>query len=144
MLAHSFLMESSLKLLVTRMGIKARTSSISSLRFPFWPIYNICFLKWDLTLAHWTQVSHRCPLGYLLYLLWSNHAYVKLDSAQILWNYLVLSRKIVRTIPILTKSAKRLDSFLLFSWFFLKLCFCMVNKVFSGVTFSNLIFVVKN
>ena len=24
------------------------------------------FLKWDLTLAHWTQVSVRCPLGYLL------------------------------------------------------------------------------
>ena len=23
----------------------------------------ICFLKWDLTLAHWTQVSDRCPLG---------------------------------------------------------------------------------
>ena len=21
--------------------------------------------KWDLTLAHWTQVSDRCPLGYL-------------------------------------------------------------------------------
>ena len=25
-----------------------------------------CFLKWDLTLAHWTQVSDRCPLGYYL------------------------------------------------------------------------------
>ena len=24
------------------------------------------FLKWDLTLAHWTQVSDCCPLGYLL------------------------------------------------------------------------------
>ena len=23
------------------------------------------FLKWDLTLAHWTQESDRCPLGYL-------------------------------------------------------------------------------
>ena len=23
------------------------------------------FLKWDLTLAHWTQVSDCCPLGYL-------------------------------------------------------------------------------
>ena len=23
------------------------------------------FFKWDLTLAHWTQVSDRCPLGYL-------------------------------------------------------------------------------
>ena len=27
------------------------------------------FLKWDLTLAHWTQVSDRCPLGYL-FLIW--------------------------------------------------------------------------
>ena len=25
----------------------------------------IRFLKWDLTLAHWTQVSDHCPLGYL-------------------------------------------------------------------------------
>ena len=25
-----------------------------------------CFLKWDLTLAHWTQVSDRCPMGYLI------------------------------------------------------------------------------
>ena len=25
----------------------------------------ICFLKWDLTLAHWTQMSDRYPLGYL-------------------------------------------------------------------------------
>ena len=24
------------------------------------------FLKWDLTLAHWTQVRDCCPLGYLL------------------------------------------------------------------------------
>ena len=24
-----------------------------------------CFLNWDLTLAHWTQVSDRCTLGYL-------------------------------------------------------------------------------
>ena len=57
MLAHSFLIESSPKLLVTRTGIKARTRSISGLWFPW--------LKWDLTLAHWTQVSDRCPLGYL-------------------------------------------------------------------------------
>ena len=27
------------------------------------------FLKWDLTLAHWTQVSDRCPLGYLFFFL---------------------------------------------------------------------------
>ena len=62
MLAHSFLIKSSSKLLVTRTGIKARMSLISGLWFP-WPIY--MFLKWDLTLARWTQVSDRCPLGYL-------------------------------------------------------------------------------
>ena len=28
------------------------------------------FLKWDLTLAHWTQVSDRCPLGYLYESAW--------------------------------------------------------------------------
>ena len=65
MLADSFLIESSSKLLVTRTGIKAWTSSILGLWFP-WPIY--MFLKWDLTLAHWIQVSDRCPLGYLLFL----------------------------------------------------------------------------
>ena len=62
MLAHSFLIKSSSKLLVTRTGIKARMSLISGLWFP-WPIF--MFLKWDLTFAHWTQVSDRCPLGYL-------------------------------------------------------------------------------
>ena len=42
---------------VTRTSIKA------------WMSLN--FLKWDLTLAHWTQVSDRCPLGYLfLKLVW--------------------------------------------------------------------------
>ena len=40
---------------VTRTSIKA------------WMSLN--FLKWDLTLAHWTQVSDRCPLGYLFYFL---------------------------------------------------------------------------
>ena len=38
MLAHSFLIKSSSKLLVTRTGIKAQTSLIWGLRFP-WPIY---------------------------------------------------------------------------------------------------------
>ena len=66
MLAHSFLIKSSSKLLVTRTGIKARMSLISGLWFP-WPIY--MFLKWDLTLAHWTQVSDRCPLGYLFIII---------------------------------------------------------------------------
>ena len=37
---------------VTRTSIKA------------WMSLN--FLKWDLTSAHWTQVSDRCPLGHLL------------------------------------------------------------------------------
>ena len=63
-LAHSFLIKLSSKLLVTRTGIKFRMSLISGLWFP-WPIY--MFLKWDLTLAHWTQVSDRCPLGYLFF-----------------------------------------------------------------------------
>ena len=27
---------------------------------------SLSFLKWDLTLTHWTQVSDRCPMGYLL------------------------------------------------------------------------------
>ena len=40
---------------VTRTSIKAWMSSN--------------FLKWDLTLAHWTQVSDRCPLGYLFHML---------------------------------------------------------------------------
>ena len=62
MLAHSFFIESSSKLLVTRIDIKARTSSILGLWFP-WPIY--MFLKWDLTLAHWTPVCNCCSLGYL-------------------------------------------------------------------------------
>ena len=48
---------------VTRTSIKAWMSS------------NV--LKWDLTLAHWTQVSNRCPLGYL-WKLW------KISCAQIL------------------------------------------------------------
>ena len=38
---------------VTRTSIKAWMSSNS--------------LKWDLTLAHWTQVSDRCPLGCLFF-----------------------------------------------------------------------------
>ena len=76
MLAHSFLIESSSKLLVTRTGIKAWTSSISGLWFP-WPIY--MFLKWDLTLAHWTQVSDRCPLGYLFYIFFIRSSSMLLD-----------------------------------------------------------------
>ena len=58
----SVLVPSSSKLLVTRTGIKAQTSSIwaSGFNGPF-----IYFFKWDLTLAHWTPVCNRCHLGYL-------------------------------------------------------------------------------
>ena len=44
MLAYSFLIESSSKLLVT--SIKARTSSISGLWFP-WPIYMFFEMRFD-------------------------------------------------------------------------------------------------
>ena len=47
MLAHSFLIESSSKLLVTRTGIKAWISSISGLWFP-WPIYMFFEMRFDL------------------------------------------------------------------------------------------------
>ena len=47
MLAYSFLIESSSKLLVTRTGIKARTSSILGLSFP-WPIYMFFEMRFDL------------------------------------------------------------------------------------------------
>ena len=47
MLAHSFLIESSSKLLVTRTGIKAGTSLISALWFP-WPIYMFFEMRFDL------------------------------------------------------------------------------------------------
>ena len=46
-LVHSFLIESSSKLLVTRTGIKARTSSISGLWFP-WPICMFSEMRFDL------------------------------------------------------------------------------------------------
>ena len=95
MLACSFLIESSSKLLVTRKGLKARLSSILGRIWQlitrpwvtklshFWtwislkPVGQSCVasLGWGkgcvrfwgrLTLVHWTQVSDRCPLGYLL------------------------------------------------------------------------------
>ena len=46
MLAHSFLIKSSLKLLVTRTGIKARMSLILGLWFP-WPIYIFVEMRFD-------------------------------------------------------------------------------------------------
>ena len=47
MLAHSFLIKSSSKLLVTRTGIKAQMSLISGLWFP-WPIYIFFEMRFDL------------------------------------------------------------------------------------------------
>ena len=47
MLAHSVFIESSSKLLVTRTGIKAWTSSISGLWFP-WPIYMFFEMRFEL------------------------------------------------------------------------------------------------
>ena len=46
MLEHSFLIESSSKLLVTRTSIKAWTSSISGLWF-LWPIYMFFEMRFD-------------------------------------------------------------------------------------------------
>ena len=101
MLACSCLIESSSKLLATRIGIKALSSSI--LGWIRRPILELLALEWQkfhtfeleylwsqlanldqilyvaslgwgkgyinfwgrMTLAHWTQVSDRCPLGYL-------------------------------------------------------------------------------
>ena len=47
MLAHSFFIKSSSKLLVTRTGIKAQMSLISVLWFP-WPIYMFFEMRFDL------------------------------------------------------------------------------------------------
>ena len=101
MLARSFLIESSSKLLVTRTGIKAQSSlNLGRIRpltlellAPKWRKFHtfeleylwsqlanldqflcVASLGWGkgcirfwarLTIAHWTQVSDRCPLGYL-------------------------------------------------------------------------------
>ena len=101
MLACSFLFESSSKLLVTRTGIKAWSSSnlvqirqliLELLALEWWKFHTFeleylwsevanldqilcvaslgwgkgCIRFWGwLTLARWTQVSDRCPLGYL-------------------------------------------------------------------------------
>ena len=65
---------------VTRTSIKA------------WMSLN--FLKWDLALAHWTQVSDRCPLGYLFpcpsyALFWSYTPFIKTCRwiGQLAWNH---------------------------------------------------------
>ena len=65
MLAHSFLIESSSKLLVARTGIKARTRSISGLWFP-WPIYMFFEMRFD----HGTLESgeRSLPFGLLVFI----------------------------------------------------------------------------
>ena len=111
MLAYSFLIKSSSKLLVTRTGIKSRSSSILGRIGPL--ILELLALEWrkfhtfeleylwsqlvnldqvlcvaslgvgerlhkvlgQIDLAHWTQVSDRCPLGYLLF-VWTPFWYV--------------------------------------------------------------------
>ena len=103
MLARSFLIKSSGKLQVTRIGVKAQSSSILGrirplilellalewrkfhtfeLEYLWSQLANLdkilcvaslgwgkgCIRFWGrLTLTHWTQVSNRCPLGYLLF-----------------------------------------------------------------------------
>ena len=122
-LAWSLLIKSSSKLLVTRTGIKARSSLILGrirplilellalewrkfytfeLEYLWSQLVNLdqilfvaslgwgkgCLRFWDrLTLAHWTQVSDRCPLGYLFFSLTTSflraHAFINiLDSGR--------------------------------------------------------------
>ena len=71
MLAHSFLIKSSSKLLVTRTGIKAWMSLISGLWFP-WPIYMFFEMRFDLgTLDSGERLL---PFGLLVYM---NHLMTK-------------------------------------------------------------------
>ena len=65
MLAYSFLIKSSSKLLVTRTGIRVPTSSISSLWFP-WPIYMFFEMRFDLGTLDSGERS--LPFGLLVYL----------------------------------------------------------------------------
>ena len=68
MLAHSFLIVSSSKLLITRTGIKARTSSILGLWFP-WPIYMFFEMRFDLgTLGYLFDFR----IMFMLNILWNN------------------------------------------------------------------------
>ena len=125
MLAYSFLIESSSKLLVTRTGIKARSSSILGrirrlileLLALEWRKFHtfeleylwsqlasldqilcVALLGWGkgcirfldtITLAHWTQVSDRCPLGYLLK-IWKKPVHV---SLVLTWTWIILGYK---------------------------------------------------
>ena len=63
MLAHSFLIKSSSKLLVARTGIKARMSLISGLWFP-WPIY--MFFEMRLDLGTLDSGERSLPFGLLV------------------------------------------------------------------------------
>ena len=63
MLAHSFLIESSSKLLVTRTGIKSRTSSILGLWFP-WLICMSFRMRFDLGTLDSSERS--LPFGLLV------------------------------------------------------------------------------
>ena len=65
MLAHSFLIESSSKLLVTRTGIKAQTSSISGRKRLL--TLELLALEWQKFYTFWTWISLR-PVGQC----WSN------------------------------------------------------------------------
>ena len=48
------------------------------------------FFKWDLTLAHWTQVSVRCPLGYLFN--WSSsYIQVMMTTINLGWGWIQAS-----------------------------------------------------
>ena len=80
---------------VTRTSIKA------------WMSLN--FLKWDLTLAHWTQVSDRCPLGYLFLSYLSVYYYLLNEKAYIIERAMIkrqvkIQSPVVQSIVSLTKS----------------------------------------
>ena len=81
MLAHSFLIKSSSKLLVTRTGIKARMSLISGLWFP-WPIYMFFEMRFDLGTLDSGERS--LPFGLLVLKYWSDsdYAYVQETTAR--------------------------------------------------------------
>ena len=66
MLAHSFLIESSSKLLITRTGIRAQTSLISGLWFP-WLIYMFFEMRFDLGTLDSGEQS--LPFGLLVHVI---------------------------------------------------------------------------
>ena len=54
------------RIIIKVAGNQDRHKSLEEFDFgPLVSMAHLCFLKWDLSLAHWTQVSDRCPLGYL-------------------------------------------------------------------------------